>query len=203
LPLYRVVRWTFRAVAWPMFRFRVEGFDHLPSRGAAVLVAPHRSWLDPACVGGACPRPVRFLILDSVYQKRWARWFYQAMESVPVQPDGRDSVAAIRTALRLLSRGELVGVFPEGRVFPEGSGAPLHPGAALLSLRSRAPVIPLWIQGSARAWPHGKRLPRPAPIRVCIGPPIAPPPRERPGAIEEHLGAIASGLERLRSEAAP
>ena len=46
-----------------MFRFHVQGAERIPREGAGVIVAPHRSWLDPSCVGGACPRPIRFLIM--------------------------------------------------------------------------------------------------------------------------------------------
>ena len=65
---YRLARGLFRIVALPMFRFRVEGAERVPREGPGVVVAPHRSWLDPACVAGACPRPVRFLMIDT---SRW------------------------------------------------------------------------------------------------------------------------------------
>ena len=67
-----------------MFRFRVEGAERVPERGPAVVVAPHRSWLDPACVGGACRRPIRFLIMEAVHSKFWTRWFYRGMGTIPV-----------------------------------------------------------------------------------------------------------------------
>lgn len=175
MSFYRAIRRLFLLIAGPMFRFRSSGVEEIPARGPAVLVAPHRSWLDPPCIGAACPRPVRFLIVDKVYRKPWARWFYWCMSGIPVSPGGLGSLRAVREALRALQRGEVVGIFPEGRVVPPGEESPIHPGAALLASRARAPVVPAGIWGSARAWPRGRRLPRPAPVRVRFFEAISPP----------------------------
>lgn len=177
--LYRSVRILFRVVALPLFRFSVEGAGRVPREGPAVLVAAHRSWLDPACVGGACPRPVRFLIMDSVYRKPWARWFYRGMRGIPVRlGDGAMTVAAMRGALRALAQGELIGIFPEGGIVAQPTLGRLHPGAAMLAVRGRAPVVPLAIDGSAAAWPHGRIWPGPARVRVRFGDALEPPPAD-------------------------
>jgi 1-acyl-sn-glycerol-3-phosphate acyltransferase len=180
-----VVRRLFRLIAGVAFRFRVEGAERVPRSGPGILVAPQRNWLDPAAVGGACPRPVRFLIMDSVYRKPWARWFYRAMRSIPVKSGGSSSIGALRGALRWLQRGELIGIFPEGRVVPRAGAGRIHAGAALLSVRSGAPVIPVEIRGSAQAWPHGRSYPAPAAVSVHIGTPIWPPPAEGPDAVDQ------------------
>jgi len=197
---YRSVRLLFLVVAWAMFRFRVEGAEHLPGAGPGVLVAPHRSWLDPACVGAACRRPVRFLILDTVYRRRWARWFYRLMRSIPVSAGcGPETVTSLRDALRALRQGQLIGVFPEGRVFTRERPGPLHPGAAMLAARAGAPVIPVFIEGSSDAWPHGRRWPGPAPVAVRIGPALEPPPDHDRGSLGDFLARIEhafSALER-------
>lgn len=199
---YRSARALFRILAWPMFRFRVEGLDRVPARGPAVVVAPHRSWLDPACVGGAFPRPVRFLIMESVYRRRWARWFYRGMASIPVRLDGGPpNVTALRGALRALRHGEVIGVFPEGRVAPEGRVGTLQPGAAMLAVRGRAPVIPVMIRGSTRAWPHGRRWPGPAPVSVSIGRALEPPaPSGGREAVDGFLDRIRQALDELADE---
>lgn len=195
---YRTIRGIFRIVALPMFRFRVEGVENVPPSGAAVVVAPHRSWLDPACVGGACPRPIRFLIRDRVYEKPWARWFYRRMHGLPVTPGGEKALAALRGALRALRAGELVGVFPEGRVVREGESEIIHPGAALLAVQTQVPVIPVHIEGSARAWPHGRPFPGPAPVRVVVGPAL--PPTGARG--RDEVAALVKRIEEALTELA-
>ena len=179
---YRCFRGLFRLLAAPMFRFDVQGAERIPREGAGVIVAPHRSWLDPACVGGACSRPIRFLIMDRIYHSPGAHWFYRGCRTIPVATDGRDSIRGLRAALRALKQGELVGVFPEGRVFLKTEPGPVQPGAALLAIRAGVPVIPMFIQGSSLAWPHEKRYPRPARVSVRVGTAIDPPePKGREG----------------------
>jgi len=197
---YRSFRGLFRLLAAPMFRFRVQGVERIPRKGAGVIVAPHRSWLDPACVGGACPRPIRFLIMDRVYHSPRTHWFYRGLHSIPVATDGSDSIRALRAALRALKRGELVGVFPEGRVFSEQEPGPIQPGAALLAMRARVPVVPLFIRGSSRAWPHGRRFPRPWPVSVRVGPAIDPSEQNGREGVAEMIQRIQGAWDRLAAE---
>ena len=163
-----------------------------------MIVAPHRSWLDPACVVGACPRPVRFLMMERVYRWCWAHWFYRGVRAIPVEAeDGRGSLRGLREGLRALHRGQLVGIFPEGRVFPVERPGKLHLGAALLAIRGRAPVIPCGIVGSDRAWPHGRRWPGPARVRVRFAEPIPPPVRQDRESLERFMKRIENELKRL------
>lgn len=195
---YRIIRAVFRCLALPYFRFRVRGVPRLPATGAGVVVALHRSWLDPAAVGAALPRPVHFLIMDRVYEKPWARWFYDRMGTIPVPAGGGKGAApAIRAALRRLRDGELVGIFPEGSVRSDGDPDVVFPGAAMLSVRGRAPIIPVAIRGSRAAWPKGCKLPRPARVAVEIGNPIPPPDVDAPDAIEEVLRTIDRVLREM------
>jgi 1-acyl-sn-glycerol-3-phosphate acyltransferase len=175
--------------------------EHVPESGPGIVVACHRSWLDPACVGAACPRPVRFLIREDVYRKRWGRWFYSRMGGLPVAPGGGRAVSALRSALRALGRGELVGVFPEGRVVRPGEVSTVHPGAALLAVHTGAPIVPVLIEGSERAWPHGRCWPGPARVRVRIGPPFVPPADRARTAVEELVRRMGRALDELAGSA--
>jgi len=197
MAFYRAIRRLFLIIAAPLFRFQVQGRQHVPRRGAAVVVAPHRSWLDPACVGAAIERPVRFLILDRMYDKPWATWFYRRMRSIPVQRGGAASLSAMRQALSCLRRGEVVGIFPEGRVLRDWREGGIHPGAAMLAVKSGAPILPVGIQGSAKAWPHRRLFPGPAKVRVRIGTPIEPPSRDEPRAVELLNASIEKAMRAL------
>ena len=149
---------------------QVQGLENLPRTGAAIVAANHVSWLDPAVLGSACPRPIRFLIARSVYGAPWARWFYAAMNAIPVENGDRDT-RSMRAALRALARGEVVGVFPEGEGLSETGGPrTARPGAMLLAARSGAPFVPVHLEGTLEAWPPRTCFPRPGHVRVRFGP---------------------------------
>jgi len=191
---HRFVRRIFLAIARPMFRLRIEGTENLPNAGPAILVAHHRSWLDPALLGAASARPVHFLILSDVYDKRWTRWFYRWMRTIPVSSDSGKSLFAMREAIRRLSSGEVIGIFPEGRVFTREEPGEFQPGVGLLARHSGSPVVPVHIRGSADAWPKGRTWPRPAPVQVRIGSPIAPGETGQE-ATEDLIGRIVAALD--------
>ncbi len=198
---YRAVRAAFRVLAAPLFRFRVEGAGRVPPSGAAIVVALHRSWLDPACLGGASPRPIRFLMHRDVYHTWWGRWFYRRMGAIPVPVEGGPSTAALKAAVRLLHAGELLGIFPEGGIGGKGTDLEFFRGAAHLAVRCRAPLVPAEIEGSARAWPHGRKWPGPARVRVRLGAPVAPPHgREGREAVDQLLVLTRRVLERPARE---
>lgn len=191
---HRVVRCLFLTIARPIFRLRIEGTEKLPGSGPAILVANHRSWLDPPLLGAASARPVHFLILEDVYHKRWARWFYRWMRTIPVSTDTKRSMSAVREALRRLRAGKVIGIFPEGRVFTRERPGKFRPGVALLARRSGAPIVPVHIRGSAEAWPRGRAWPRPAQVTVRVGTPIGPG-ETGPHAAKDLIGRIEAALD--------
>src|SRR5207247_5543069 len=98
---------------------------------------------------------------------------------------GGGDARSLRTALRALAKGELVGVFPEGRGLARiGVRREAQPGALLLAAVSGAPFVPVALGGTLAAWPPGRKVPRPRPVSVRFGPPFRPwegpdrPPRE-------------------------
>lgn len=197
-PLYRIVRGSFRLLAKPMFRFTVEGAERVPRRGPVILVAPHRSWLDPPCLAAASERHVRFLIMRKIYTYPWIHRFYTSMEAIPVQlGDGATTVAALREALRALRDGTMIGVFPEGRVVEGERMGAMHLGTALLAQRAGAIVVPVTVDGSARAWPRGRLWPAPLRVRVRFGDPLLPPDQRGRGEADRFTEGIRSALDRL------
>jgi 1-acyl-sn-glycerol-3-phosphate acyltransferase len=146
----------------------------LPATGPAILVANHPSHADPAFLMACCPRQLRFLHARENYDVFLLRRLFRRIGCVPVSRGGPD-FGAVRLALAYLREGAVLGIFPEGDLSPPGR-EPLGPGkagAALLALRSRAPVYPAWITGGPqtrdllRAWlgPSGG-------VRVTFGPAV-------------------------------
>lgn len=119
----------------------------VPDKGPAILIANHTCSADPAFLQAGCTCPLGFLIAKEYYDSLpWARGVLDYIGTVPVARNGRD-VSTIRLALKRLSEGRVLAIFPEGGLSAAGSGRmrPGKGGAALLALRSRAPVYPAFI----------------------------------------------------------
>ena len=159
------------AVMRAVFRLEARGTEHVPPQGPVLLVANHSSLLDPPMVGGACPRQLSFLAKAELFAVPGFGRLIRALNARPVRREGADA-AALRVALRALEQGHALLVFPEGTRGPEGQLREPKPGAALLAVLSGAPVVPVFVSGTGRAWPRGRRLPRPAKVRVTFGTPL-------------------------------
>lgn len=169
--LYATLRPLVAGVMRLLFRLSAQGMEHVPVSGPVLLIANHSSFLDPPLVGSMTPRPVSFLAKRELFEIPLFGWLIRHVNARPVRREGADP-AALRTALRILREGRVLLVFPEGTRGEEGVLRPAKRGAAMLAVLSGAPVVPVYVSGSGRAWPRGRRLPRPATIRVTFGEPI-------------------------------
>lgn len=149
--------------------------------GVVVLAPNHCSFADPVILQLACPRPVTFLMTESIYRLWWARWFFQLWCAIPV-PDGGHPGAALKDALNALQQGSTVTIFPEGAVSRDGCLQRGHGGVAFLAARAAAPVIPVVMLGTFEFLPRTARWPRRCTIRVRFGAPLNPPDEEYPAA---------------------
>jgi 1-acyl-sn-glycerol-3-phosphate acyltransferase len=153
------------------FGLRARGTEHVPLAGAALFVSNHSSVLDPPLVGGASPRTLHFMAKAELFGIPLFGPLIRALNAHPVRREGADA-GALRAALRVLEEGHALLVFPEGTRGPEGMLREGKPGAGMLAVLSKAPVVPVYIEGSGRAWPKGRRFPRPARVTITFGKPL-------------------------------
>lgn len=127
-------------------RLQADTVD-LPESGGAIVVANHVSGLDPLLMVAACRRPLHFMIAAEEYRRYGLTWLFRAMGCIPVDRSGRPE-RALRAAARALERGQVVALFPHGRIHLD-SDPPrrLRPGAAWLSELTDTPIYPLRIDG--------------------------------------------------------
>jgi 1-acyl-sn-glycerol-3-phosphate acyltransferase len=169
--LYEILKPLTLGVARLGFRLTARGTEHVPMVGAALFVSNHSSFLDSPLVGAASPRTLHFMAKAELFGIPLFGPLIRALNARPVRREGADA-GALRAALRVLQEEHALLVFPEGTRGPEGMLREARPGAGMLAVLSEASVVPVYIEGSGRAWPKGRRLPRPARVTVTFGKPL-------------------------------
>ncbi|MCK9895578.1 lysophospholipid acyltransferase family protein [Frankia sp. AgB32] len=166
-PVVTVAKGLFGALR---LRIDMQGLEHVPASGGAVVLINHVSYLDFALAGlpfwQAGRRPVRFMAKKAVFEHRIAGPLMRGMHHIPV--DREAGAGSLREALAALRAGELVGVFPEATISPSYCLAPFKSGAARLAAHTNVPVIPVVLWGSQRTLTKG----HPFHLREAIGTPV-------------------------------
>ena len=165
----------------------------LPDTGPAILAPNHTSGLDPLIVQSRLRRHVRWMMAAEYLEVPVLGPLFRAARIIPVARDGRDSTA-IRTALRLLAAGEVLGVFPEGRIEPVDAFLPYQPGVAQLALRAGVSIHPVYLTGTQRGSSMLRSLCRPQRACVDFGAPLNPE-----GSVEHVLGEIERSHRDLKT----
>ena len=153
MTLYRVLRWIMSVYFRARLKIRLEGEENVPDKGAFVLVLSHQSHLDSLLLHTFCPRLMFTLAKSSVFRTRFMAWLAPRVGAVPTRRYQIDP-QAVRVALRLIGRGEGVGVFPEGERSWDGRLQPLRSGTIRLLLKAGVPVIPCGIIGTYAVFPR-------------------------------------------------
>ena len=169
--LYAILKPLTLALLRLGFGLRRRGTEHVPAKGPVLLVANHASFLDPPLVGAALPRQLTFMAKAELFDVPLFGGLIRRLNARPLRREGGDA-AALRMALRVLKEGGALLVFPEGTRGENGILGPAKPGAGMLAVLGGAPVIPVYIGGSGRAWPRGRRFPRPVNVTVTFGSPL-------------------------------
>jgi len=159
-----------------LWRIKVIGRDQLPVDGPAILAANHSSVIDSFFLPVAAARPVSF-VGKAEYLDDWkTRRVFPALGMIPIDRSGGDASArALDTAAEVLAGGSLFGIYPEGTRSRTGLLHKGHTGAARLSVRTGAPIIPVGILGTRSIQPPDSPLPRPfRPAEIRFGRPIFP-----------------------------
>lgn len=155
-----------------------------------IIACNHVSYLDPMIVGMASPRPVSFMAKADLFRKPILGTAIRMLNAFPVRRDRAD-LDAVKEALRVLRRGEVLGIFPEGTRQRKGILGQAEPGVAHLAIKTRVPVIPMAVKGTYGAFP-GK------PIRARIGKPILPPESDNPkNNADQFAGEIMEAISNL------
>jgi 1-acyl-sn-glycerol-3-phosphate acyltransferase len=194
-PVIAFAKTMFRALD---LRIEIDGAEHIPQAGGAVLASNHVSYLDFIFCGLAADpakRLVRFMAKKSVFDHKISGPLMRGMRHIPVDRDA--GTAAFRQAVRALTDGEVVGVFPEATISESFTVKELKSGAARLARSAKVPLIPMVVWGPHRLWTKGRKkelTKRHVPVLIKIGEPIEIPKGTSPDATSVELRGRLSAL---------
>ncbi|MFF5668044.1 lysophospholipid acyltransferase family protein [Streptomyces griseofuscus] len=161
-----------------VFRPQIEGLDHVPATGPAIIAGNHLSFSDHFLMPAILKRRITFLAKAEYFtgpgiKGRLTAFFFRSAGQIPVDRSGKEAgQAAIREGLGVLDKGELLGIYPEGTRSHDGRLYKGKVGVAVMALRAGVPVIPCAMIGTFEAQPPGRTLPRVRPVTIRFGKPL-------------------------------
>jgi acyl-[acyl-carrier-protein]-phospholipid O-acyltransferase/long-chain-fatty-acid--[acyl-carrier-protein] ligase len=174
-----VFRFFGNFVAAIFYRVRTFGLENLPASGF-LLVPNHMTYVDAVVLQLACPRPIRFIVHESIYRIRWLTPIFKLVEAIPIS--NIRAKEALRHASERIRKGEIVCIFPEGELSRTGTLIKLRKGFELIARIAECNVVPVWLDGlwgSIFSFERGryflkipKRIPQIA--TIAFGAPIPP-----------------------------
>lgn len=145
--LLRFISWLVVSVA---YRLRLQGVDRIPTSGAALLVANHVSFVDALVLMAVSPRPIRFVMDASIFRIPVMSWLFSQAKAIPIASARSEPELLERAFARVseeLRDGQLVCIFPEGRITADGEMSAFRPGLTRILERDPVPVVPIALQG--------------------------------------------------------
>ncbi|TKS99581.1 lysophospholipid acyltransferase family protein [Streptomyces lasalocidi] len=161
-----------------LFRPRIEGLEHVPETGAAIVAGNHLSFSDHFLMPAVLKRRITFLAKAEYFtgpgiKGRLTAAFFRSAGQIPVDRSGKEAgQAAIREGLGVLGKGELLGIYPEGTRSHDGRLYKGKVGVAVMALRAGVPVVPCAMIGTFEAQPPGTVVPRLRPVAIRFGEPL-------------------------------
>ncbi len=210
LYIYRLVpEFLLRFLAWlithSLYRLRAVDTDRIPAEGAAVLACNHVSFVDAVVIMGESPRPIRFVMDHRIFRLPFANWFFRNAKAIAIAPAKEDPKMFAGANERIdaaLSDGDLVCIFPEGRITYDGELSPFRQGVKKIVERVPVPVIPMALRGlwgsvfsryggAAFSRPVEARLRRGlrSKVELVVGEPVSPE-LVTPELLMEHVASL-------------
>jgi hypothetical protein len=187
-----------------VYRLEKEGLDNIPEEGPAVLVCNHVSFVDALVIAAACRRPIRFVMDHRIFKLPVLSFVFRTGGAIPIAPAKEDSQMlekAYAEIARGLRAGDLIGIFPEGRITDTGEITPFRSGIRSIVEATPVPVVPMALRGlwgSFFSRKGGAAMTRPSRLRflskigLAVGAPV-PPAQALPEALQEKVVALRGG----------
>ncbi|MBV7433908.1 MFS transporter [Cardiobacteriaceae bacterium TAE3-ERU3] len=128
------------------YRMRVTGREHIPEQGAAFIICNHVSYMDPLMITAICRRPIRFVMYHKIYNVKALNWFFRMAGAIPIAPRHECNETyerAMQAVNEALKNGELVGIFPEGKITLDGTLQTFREGIVRMLEQNPVPIVPM------------------------------------------------------------
>ncbi len=185
-----VPEFLMRFLAWMLIhtihRVKTVDVERIPEEGPAVLVCNHVSYVDALVIGAASPRPIRFVMDHRIFKTPFLGWIFRTARAIPIAPAKEDQWTMEKAYIEIakaLHEGDLVCIFPEGKLTTTGEMNEFRGGIAKILERSKVPVIPMALRGLwgslltrdkanlfERSFARGPR----SQLALAVGMPVAP-----------------------------
>ncbi|MBL8251504.1 MAG: MFS transporter [Candidatus Competibacter sp.] len=199
-----VPEFLMRFIVWILvnivYRLRTQGLEHIPDQGPVLVVCNHVSLMDALVVGGCCRRPVRFVMDHQIFKIPILNFVFRTAGAIPIasaRTDPEILKGAYERVADYLEQGEVVGIFPEGRLTPDGEIGSFKSGIERILQRTPVPVVPMALRGlwgSFFSRRHGKAMghfPRRfwSRVELVAGEPV-PPERASSELLRERVAGL-------------
>lgn len=154
--LYIIAKIKFLIIFKLFFRLKVTGQQNIPQDGPFIIVANHSSLLDPIILGVSIKPKIIFVAAAYLFEISWLGYLLRKANSIPVQKE--NDIKAIKQSLKILQKGGVLGIFPEGGIDRQKNNLPVRAGAAYLATKVGVPIVPIKIKGADKAFPRGAKF---------------------------------------------
>jgi hypothetical protein len=201
-----VPEFLMRFIVWILvnigYRLKTRGLENIPEEGPAVVACNHVSYMDALVVIGCCRRPIRFVMDHQIFKIPLLNFVFRTAGAIPIAP-ARENPEILERAYdrvaRYLEGGEVVGIFPEGRLTADGEIGPFKAGIEQIIQRTPVPVVPMALRGlwgsffSRRFGKAMNNFPRRfwSRIELVVGEPV-PPEQATSALLRERVVALRS-----------
>ncbi len=154
--LYIIAKIKFLIIFKLFFRLKVTGQENIPQDGSFIIVANHSSLLDPVILGVSIKPKIIFVAAAYLFEISWLGYLLRKANSIPIQRE--NDIKAIKQSLKILQRGGVLGIFPEGGIDRQKNNFPVRAGAAYLATKVGVPIVPIKIKGADKVLPRGAKF---------------------------------------------
>lgn len=157
--LYIIAKFIFLIIFKLFFKLKVTGQQNIPQDGPFIIVANHSSLLDPVILGVSIKLKIIFIAAAYLFEIRWLGYLLRKANSIPINRENyTNNIKSLKQALKILQKGGVLGIFPEGGVDRQKDNLPIKAGAAFLAASVGVPIVPIRIKGADKVLPRGAKF---------------------------------------------